>query len=188
MKVLLMVGVLLLAGVARADGVMNNSGLIVPQGATITSVQFDGNADIGGVYYVDFTFDGGYGTAQGSEYEGEDGNLYFNTPVSDVSFTWEGEWFGTTDSAGDSMYSAPGFNGYDGGSSGTWLLAGDGITHINYWGSNWGGIDTFSYTPDAVPAPEPAGLLAIGLLGLLAAGTLTGCRRSRAGSPWGLST
>lgn len=183
-KTIVFIGVLLLSGAAYADGIPNTTGLVVPQDVTITSIQFE-DIDIGGVYFVDFTFAGGTGTVQGSEFEGENGNLYFNTPVSDVSFTWEGEVFGEDDNGTPGAFPSQ-ENG--GESSGTWFLSSDGITHINYWGSNWGGIDTFSYTPDAVPAPEPAGLLAIGLLGLLAAGTLTGCRRSRAGSPWGLST
>jgi hypothetical protein len=65
---------------------VNDGGLVIPDVSTATSQNFDPNAEVGGIYYVDFTCADGTGNAQGSFYEGEGGSLFFTVLVSNVSF------------------------------------------------------------------------------------------------------
>lgn len=168
MKILIAVLALFLAGAARADSVQNTGDyLIIPDGSTVTS-NVGVTSGLGFTQYATFTFADGTGMAAGSWQEGEYGSLFFTTPVSDVSFTWEGVLFSATDNAGDS------FSDRTYGTDGTQTLGGDGITEIDFSSPVYtGGIDSISYALDAgtfavksTVAPEP-GTLALLLMGLV---------------------
>jgi hypothetical protein len=149
---------LLTGGAVRADGVPNTSSLLIPADVTITSVTIE-DIDVGGVYFVDFTFADGTGEARGSIYEGQSTTLNFTVPVHDLTFAWEGFQFTSNDNVGDS-FGGPYDDNPD---SGIAQFAGPNITSAIFGGSNYGGIYLFNYQLDSTNMPEPSSLMLLGM-------------------------
>lgn len=167
MKMILPVlGLLLLAGVASADGIdvnTENGTVVIPDGSTITGTQ---PITVEGIAFEEifYSFNGGTGTAESLGPIGAVGTITFTDPVSGLTLGWTGEDFGASDNAGDVVQSSP-FSNSPAGSS---TLNGSGITSVSWSFATTGptlGVGSLSYTVDASAMPEPPYMLAIGLLG-----------------------
>jgi hypothetical protein len=175
MKLALAFALLLVASIARADGT-NVDGVIVPAGATVTSVSTVPGYIPCFCMVVSFSFADGNGWGETLGPAGMLGALNFTEPVSGFSLDWYGGYFGASDNVGDS-YLEP-YSYYL--STGTVEFGGAGITSIE-WGfsvnSGLEGIESMIYTvadPPSAPEPSELAFLALGISPLALAIFLAG--------------
>jgi hypothetical protein len=161
MKLALAFALLLVASIARADGVETNQGPVyIPNGSTITSEQSipDPWGESAGpglpsglpATLLDFTFADGSGQIITAGIYGELGSIDFATPVAGLTISWVGDYFWLADNVGDS-FGYPNNNS----SSGTSYWSGPGILVVNF-GSGVGsaGVNSMTYALDG-PASVP---------------------------------